>query len=152
MGKVNEGVRRLSLVLGLIGLTIWLGVTGVLWNWGLSIDLGLPIYQARIHAEHESIVATVDRLWKRAPGSPAHLMWKKKHAEHSQLLVQHNQTLFHRHWCQNNNFLKIVSVVLAGGGLAFFLPWGTVRTIAWIIDGFKQTSQKESEAHNGKEG
>ena len=150
--KVNVGVRRLSLVLGLLvsgpwGLTTGTAFVSTTWSAKRSWDHAMSNWQA----EQEKPVANVDSLRRVIEREKAR---ENSSRESSGLLsvrrlaqvqlYRAEETITRQvrprdwkvdwYWC----WLFLASPIV------FLVPWGTVRTIAWIIAGFRQETNPTS--------
>lgn len=155
--QLNEGVRRLSLVLGLLGLVpwvvmfaFWLSVnTGKLWHKPVEQVVEENIAQEEkdwsdhVRFDRAQYDAEVARLGKQstgiAPPTEEELQrWgrfveeaRKEHKEQMKMYVEGLQKY------EVETATKELAFYVLNSLPAFFIPWGIVRVIAWIVTGFR---------------
>ena len=160
MAKVNEGVKRLSLVLGSLGVAIWAAGAIMLLSWSEIKPLDeeqLQLYQQKGHEARTKLDSTIaaDTTARGtrhdstvAPGigrrrTPHRVNFSN---EEKAALIEYLEGKELRQWEDKIKHYEekaahrrvMFTVVGLGAIMSFLLPWGTVRTIAWIVEGFRQ--------------
>ena len=132
----NEGVRRLGLVLGLLGLAIWAGASGLYaysaWYYLAPFSGELEEAKRDLVAYQEAEPLGEEEGQEKVDGvglSKSDSLWLEGVDIEGRIerAEQHNE--------QRRTFYLLVSL---GAIASFTLPWGTVRVIAWIIEGFRR--------------
>ena len=151
MGTLNEGVRRLSLVLGVLGLALWALASIVLMCMGFLSDSRLldkeelRLCERKGHeakASLDSIIAlgrkdesqdaikSIERYLSGLPARKGKKEWEAEVRQWEEKIRAHEKAIARRR--------NRVAVIALGAVASFLLPWGTVRTAGWIVAGFRQ--------------
>jgi len=142
MGKTSEGVRRLSLVAGPIPLALWFLISVIsVYSEIESITRDNREFKEANQELKEARRSAKITEKKRQRGSSIALSDEEYlYIEKSlaQDRVERGKIVSFSMW-MNDNFGYVMGFALAGG-VSFFFPWGAVRTIAWIVNGFRQGS------------
>lgn len=159
---VNEGVRRLSLVVGLLGLVLWAAVAGTVvyfsladWRRAATAAIGdreevriliKQLDSLRTVAAEADTNPVIVRItsggttkWpsqrQRALFDINNLEMKLTSTVNSGSLDKQNSTF--------NRMLVLASLFVVGLPLCYLLPWGFVRVVAWVIVGFRHPPPPE---------
>ena len=140
---VSEGVRRLSLVLGLLVAVPWGLTTGAFFVSTVSAkrdyDREMEIWQ-RAHANVEGLRRTVEqeareqgREPRRNLGGPIDL----KLLTLAELELRRAELISSRPKPREVEDQPFLIWGFLATPIAFLIPWGAVRVVAWIIEGFR---------------
>jgi hypothetical protein len=144
--SANEGVRRLSLIVGVVGLVLFLvpAAVAVVSVWRSDVASEEEISAANL----ENFRHTLDELephlkaMTHIPNIADRMREFKKTAQWREIEKRRDQRdtdwMSERRRTHHEGALLSLLAAAVGALLAFVVPWGAVRGIAWVVAGFQQ--------------
>lgn len=136
IGPVNEGVRRLSLVLGLVVALPWLLVTLALF-FGRMTDYEVT-HEWAVQKWEEQNQTRVRADSLRAVGIKRPIGKEISEYSDDELILALAASLPGPSERPTRPLPWIVIFAFVATPVVFLVPWGAVRYVAWIVDGFRQ--------------